>query len=98
MLSSRLIALQFIRASWLGLASVLRALGVQIVEGTRVLDVGTNAIETDHGAVRFQTLIRATEAYTQSMKGHQDLCYPWFPPWWLHSAIIKLRAGFNWSE
>ena len=42
---------------------MLRALGVQIVEGTRVLDVGANAIETDHGAVRFQTLIRATEAY-----------------------------------
>ena len=45
-----------------GLASVLRALGVQIVEGARVLDVGANAIETDRGAVRFQTLIRATEA------------------------------------
>ena len=59
-----------------GLASVLRALGVQIVEGTRVLDVGANAIETDRGAVRFQTLIRATEAYTQSMKGHQDLVLP----------------------
>ena len=55
---------------------MLRDLGVQIVEGTRVLEVGTNAIETNHGAVRFKTLIRATEAYTQSMKGHQDLVLP----------------------
>jgi glycine/D-amino acid oxidase-like deaminating enzyme len=51
-------------------------LGVQIVEGTRVLNVGANAIETDRGAVRFQTLIRATEAYTQTMKGHKDLVLP----------------------
>ena len=74
-----------------GLASVLRALGVQIVEGTRVLDVGANAIETDHGAVRFQTLIRATEAYTQSMKGHQDLVLP------VVSAMVATQPLSNYA-
>ena len=53
-----------------GLGEVLRKKGVAIVEQTPVLSYEAGRIETTRGNVKAATILRATEGYTGSLKGH----------------------------
>lgn len=52
-----------------GLADVLVARGVRLVEGTRALRVSPGAVVTEHGTVRTRVVLRATGAWTPSIAG-----------------------------
>ncbi len=52
-----------------GLAAVVERLGVVIHEQTRVSRVRRGRVDTDHGTVRAPVVVRATEAYTSSLRG-----------------------------
>lgn len=53
------------------LADVVEQRGVRIVEGTRALRLSPRAVVTDHGTVRAQHVIRATEAWTSQLPGSE---------------------------
>ncbi|SDS16360.1 Glycine/D-amino acid oxidase [Nocardioides scoriae] len=53
-----------------GLARVVEAAGVHLVEQTRVLRIAPGRVETEHGTVRAAHVIRATEGFTPSLEGH----------------------------
>lgn len=65
-----------------GLANVVEAAGVQIVEGTAVTKITEsingqpNIIATDRGTVRAETVVRATEAYTRDLAGERRALLP----------------------
>lgn len=50
------------------LADVVEALGVTISEGTAVTSIADGAVTTDHGTVRAEVIVRATEAYSRDLK------------------------------
>ncbi|MGW6131231.1 NAD(P)/FAD-dependent oxidoreductase [Cellulomonas sp. NPDC055163] len=52
-----------------GLADVLLARGVRLVEGTRAVRVSPGAVVTEHGTVRTRVVIRAAGAWTPSFAG-----------------------------
>jgi len=52
-----------------GLARVVEARGVTIVEGTTALRLSPRAVVTDHGTVRARHVVRATEAWTAELPG-----------------------------
>ncbi len=54
-----------------GLASAVEAAGVSIAEGTTVRSVEDRIVHTDHGTVRADVVVRATEAYTRDLEGHR---------------------------
>lgn len=51
------------------LADAVRGLGVALFEGTEATAVGPHRVETLHGVVTAETVIRATEGYTASLPG-----------------------------
>ncbi len=59
-----------------GLASVVEARGVSIVEGTTVRSIDDGIVHTDHGTVRADFVVRATEAYTRDLEGHRRELLP----------------------
>ncbi len=59
-----------------GLADVVEASGVQIVEGTAVSAIEDGVVKTDHGTVRADVIIRATEAYTRDLEGERRTLLP----------------------
>ena len=54
-----------------GLARVVEGLGVPIYEKTRATHINTGMVKTDHGTVRAQSVIRATEVFTVNFPGHE---------------------------
>ena len=54
-----------------GLAVACERRGVRIVEQTAALRLERGAVHTDHGVVRADTVLRATESYTVQMSGHR---------------------------
>jgi glycine/D-amino acid oxidase-like deaminating enzyme len=52
-----------------GLADAAARHGAEIAEGTRVREIGPRLVRTDQGTVRAGIVIRATEAYTRSLRG-----------------------------
>lgn len=52
-----------------GLADVVEGAGVEIFEGTEVVGLGDRRVETGHGTVTAEVVIRATEAYTRDLPG-----------------------------
>ncbi|WP_258726680.1 NAD(P)/FAD-dependent oxidoreductase [Cellulomonas sp. NS3] len=52
-----------------GLADVLVARGVRLVEGTRVVRVSPGAVVTEHGTVRTRVVVRAAGAWTPTIAG-----------------------------
>jgi glycine/D-amino acid oxidase-like deaminating enzyme len=52
-----------------GLAHACERLGVQIYEHTRALDAGPGLVRCEHGTVRAEIVLRATEAYTSTLHG-----------------------------
>jgi glycine/D-amino acid oxidase-like deaminating enzyme len=59
-----------------GLAEVVSAAGVGIVEGTAVTSIGEGALATTHGTIRAEVVVRATEAYTRDLKGERRTLLP----------------------
>lgn len=54
-----------------GLARRVEAMGVNIFEGTTVLEIGRGQVRTTHGTVRAEIVIRATEGFTPQLPGHR---------------------------
>ncbi|MGW9438098.1 NAD(P)/FAD-dependent oxidoreductase [Streptomyces sp. NPDC055607] len=52
-----------------GVAAVVEAMGVRIVESTRATGVMAGRVVTERGTVRARTVIRATESYTADIAG-----------------------------
>jgi glycine/D-amino acid oxidase-like deaminating enzyme len=59
-----------------GLADVVTARGVQLWENTRVTSIAPHEVRTDHGTVRAEVVVRATEGYTARLPGHRRLLAP----------------------
>ena len=54
-----------------GLAEVVESLGGHIHERTRAREIRPGRVLTDHGAVRAEHVVRATEAWTSALPGHR---------------------------
>ncbi|WP_217136401.1 NAD(P)/FAD-dependent oxidoreductase [Leucobacter chinensis] len=65
-----------------GLARVVESLGVTIYEQTTALELRPRAVVTDHGTVRAEHIVRATEGFTANLKGLKRL---WLP---MNSSLI----------
>jgi len=77
-----------------GLARAVEARGGRIHERTRVEEISPGRIRTDHGVVRAEHVIRATEAYTARLPGERRTLAP------LYSFVLAtdpLPAAF-WAE
>lgn len=59
-----------------GLATVVEQRGVTIVEQTAASVVEPGRVVTDHGTVRAEAVIRATEAYTRDLAGERRTLIP----------------------
>lgn len=59
-----------------GLGEVVRELGVQIYEQTPVTRIGNRQIETPSGTVSANRVLRATEGYTDSIRGQERQLMP----------------------
>lgn len=66
----------------LGLADVVRAQGTTIHEGTPVLEIAPGEVRTRHGALRAGAVVRATEGYTETLRGEQRRILP------LYSMVV----------
>ena len=59
-----------------GLADRVEAAGVTIVEDTAVRSISPNLVTTDHGRVRADIVVQATEAYTRDLDGERRALLP----------------------
>ena len=59
-----------------GLASRVEARGVSLFERTTASEIKPGALLTDHGTVRAEIVVRATEGYTPSLRGQRRRVIP----------------------
>lgn len=59
-----------------GLANVVEAKGATIYERTRVRSIAKGAVRTEHGTVRADVVVRATEGYTPTLGGEKRTIVP----------------------
>jgi len=59
-----------------GLAERLESRGVSLFERTTASEIKPGAVVTDHGTVRAEIVVRATEGYTPSLRGHRRRLIP----------------------
>jgi glycine/D-amino acid oxidase-like deaminating enzyme len=59
-----------------GLAQAVERRGGTIHEGTRALSIEPGRVVTDHGTVRAEIVVRATEGFTSSLEGEQRTLVP----------------------
>jgi glycine/D-amino acid oxidase-like deaminating enzyme len=59
-----------------GLARVAESLGVTVHEQTRVRSIAPGRVDTDHGTVRAEVVVRATEGYTALLPGERRTLAP----------------------
>jgi glycine/D-amino acid oxidase-like deaminating enzyme len=59
-----------------GLAAEVERLGGVVHEGTSVRAIGDRLVRSDHGTVRADVVVRATEAYTRTLEGHEREILP----------------------
>jgi glycine/D-amino acid oxidase-like deaminating enzyme len=59
-----------------GLASWVESRGVSLFEGTTASEIKPGALLTDHGTVRAEIVVRATEGYTPSLRGQRRKVIP----------------------
>ena len=59
-----------------GLADCVERLGVTVFEGTRARAIAPGRVETDHGTVRADVVVRATEGYTARLRGQRRAVAP----------------------
>jgi glycine/D-amino acid oxidase-like deaminating enzyme len=52
-----------------GLADAVIRRGAELAEGTRALEIRPGMVRTDHGPVRARVIVRASEAYSGSLRG-----------------------------
>lgn len=77
-----------------GLAAACERWGVEIYEGTRVVEIAPHRLRTTHGTVTAEYVVRATEGFTAGLKGLKRL---WLP---MNSSLIAtepLPSGV-WDE
>ena len=77
-----------------GLAVACENRGVTIHEQTAVISIGNRNVTTEHGRVRAEVIVRATEGYTGSLQRHERLVAP------IEDAMVAtepLPASF-WNE
>lgn len=77
-----------------GLAEAVERQGVSVFEGTRVTRIEPGVVVTDHGTVRAETVVRATEGYTAGLAGHERALVP------VYSLIIATEplSAETWDE
>ncbi|MBM7505963.1 NAD(P)/FAD-dependent oxidoreductase [Agromyces aurantiacus] len=77
-----------------GLAAAVERLGVEIHEGTTVTEIRPGEARTDHGTVRAEFVIRATEGFTPDLRGEHRT---WLP---MNSSMIVTEplAASAWDE
>ncbi|GAA1853634.1 FAD-dependent oxidoreductase [Microbacterium koreense] len=74
-----------------GLARAVEGLGVRIYEQTRVIEITPGQARTEHGTVRADAVLRATEGFTPDLRGQHRT---WLP---MNSSMIvtdPLPASF----
>jgi glycine/D-amino acid oxidase-like deaminating enzyme len=59
-----------------GLASRVEARGVSLFERTTASEIKPGAVLTDHGTIRAEIVVRATEGYTPSLRGQRRRVIP----------------------
>ena len=59
-----------------GLARAVERHGVAIYEGTAALSVDQGVVETTHGRVKAEVVVRATEGYTPALRGEKRAVVP----------------------
>jgi glycine/D-amino acid oxidase-like deaminating enzyme len=59
-----------------GLASLVEERGVSIFERTAASEIRSASVVTDHGTVRAELVVRATEGYTPSLRGERRRFIP----------------------
>ena len=59
-----------------GLAAAVEAQGVVIHEGTRAKAIQPGRVITDHGTVKAEVVVRATEGFTRSLRGERRTLVP----------------------
>ncbi len=59
-----------------GLAGAVERLGVPVCEGTTVTELEPGFVDTDHGRVRAEIVVRATEGYTPTISAHRRELVP----------------------
>jgi glycine/D-amino acid oxidase-like deaminating enzyme len=74
-----------------GLARVVEALGVTILEHTRATHINTGMVRTNRGTVQAPTVIRATEVFSVNFPGHRR---DFVPAYSLMVATEPLGADF----
>jgi glycine/D-amino acid oxidase-like deaminating enzyme len=77
-----------------GLAAAVERAGVVVHERTRVLRIEPHVVHTDHGRVRADVVVRATEGYTAGLPGHRRSLAPVYS---LMIATEPLPSAF-WDE
>jgi glycine/D-amino acid oxidase-like deaminating enzyme len=77
-----------------GLARAVERLGGRIVERTAAIEVGQHRVTTSRGVVSAGTVVRATEAYTATLRGQRRTLLP------LYSLMIATEPlpPAAWSE
>ncbi|GGI45932.1 glycine/D-amino acid oxidase-like deaminating enzyme [Agromyces flavus] len=77
-----------------GLADAVERLGVDLYEGTTVTEIRPRHALTDHGTVRAEFVIRATEGFTPDLRGEHRT---WLP---MNSSMIVTEplAASVWEE
>jgi glycine/D-amino acid oxidase-like deaminating enzyme len=77
-----------------GLARAVERRGVRILEQTRATAIAPGRVETPRGAVRAEIVVRATEGYTRTLRGHRRTLVPVYS---LMVATEPLPESF-WAE
>jgi glycine/D-amino acid oxidase-like deaminating enzyme len=77
-----------------GLADAVERAGVVVHERTRVRRIEPHVVHTEHGRVRADVVVRATEGYTAALPGHRRTLAPVYS---LMIATEPLPAAF-WDE
>ena len=77
-----------------GLAAAVESRGVSIFERTTAREIGQGRVTTDHGTLRADVVVRATEGYTASLSGERRRLVP------LYSLMIATEplSSEAWDE
>lgn len=77
-----------------GLAAACERAGVEIYEGTRVVEITPRKLHTTHGTVSAEFIVRATEGFTAGLKGLRRM---WLP---MNSSLIATEplSAAVWDE
>lgn len=76
------------------IARIVEAAGGVIHEGTRVIDLDEGRVTTEHGAVRCEQIVLATEAYAVDLSGHERSLIP------LYSLMVATEplSDAQWAD